>query len=163
MSKKHLLILILIISIISENYINGQVGISRIEKILISRVKKDKTKFSTWDFHKPNIITYVKIHNTTKDTIRFVFTPPNCNLFIPYNEKWEKFALNFAYNDTIDSIEILPDSSKKLSLRWLINQDFFLKIKKNKLEFKMRNTHIKIDLGLNNIVLVKTKKIVIRE
>lgn len=89
-------ILLFMISLIFLGYMaKGQSIDFRITKIQLFVTGNNKNKISTWDFHKPNIITQIEIKNKTEDTLRFIFAPPNCTLSFILKNKLEKQFLNF--------------------------------------------------------------------
>jgi hypothetical protein len=135
---------------------------SHIEKIFVLREKKNKTTYTTWENHRPNIAVRLKLNNRTSDTLMLRCEPSNCNFEYFYKGVSQKEAVSYAFNSSIDSIKILPNTSKKVYLMWLINPKVFLKLKRETLTKIMRASFISIDSGKQTIISTKPQKIIFR-
>lgn len=157
-------ILLFTFSLIFLGHIAKGQGIDfRITKIQVFGKGNDKNKISTWDFHKPNIITQIEVKNKSEDTLRFIFAPPNCAFSFILKNKIEKQYLNFAYNDFLENEVILPHDTKKLSLMWLINPILLTKTTKNDLIKNMSKSYVTIDYGLHKLVSLKTNNVIVKK
>jgi hypothetical protein len=146
--------------IVLVNKINGQEVDIHLKKIQVFKNNKVKNKISTWDFHKPNIITDVTIDNKSSDTLKFTFNPINCILFFSLRNKWEKEFLNFAYNDSIENEIILPQSRKKVSLLWRIEPKLILST--SNLKKKMSKSYITMNFQSHKLISSKTKNVTVK-
>lgn len=138
---------------------SGQQITFQIEKIEVFKSNKSITTFSSWDFHKPNMVTSTKIINGTKDTIRFEFEPSNCYLNLNLTNKTERIDLNYAYHNELDGFTIFPESKMELQLMWHINDRTLSKMNKKVLIKKMQSAYITIESNNKKIVSSKTNKI----
>ncbi len=139
---------------------SGQQVTFRIEKIDVFKPNKSKTTFSSWDLHKPNMVTSTKIINGTKDTIRFEFEPSNCYLNLNLTNKTERLDLSYAYHNELDGFTVLPESKIELQLMWRIDDDILSKMNKKVLIKKMQLVYITIESNNKKIVSSRTNKIV---
>ncbi len=159
MKRAQIFTFVLLFSI--SNILEGQVINFRIKKIQVFVKERTKNKISTWDFHKPNLITEIEIKNNTEDTLKFTFETPNCVLWFNVNNRREKLLLNFAYNNFLESESILPHSAKNLSLLWQIDPLFISGIPKNELIKHISKSYLTLDYGSYQLVSTRTTNILI--
>jgi len=160
MKKKEILLAFILIFL--RNISNGQSIDIKISNIQVFVKKNTQKKISTWDFHKPNIITHIVIKNESEDTLRFIFTPPNCTFSFILKNKRERQFLNFAYNDFLENEIIMPHDTKNLSLMWLIDPILLIKTTKNDLINNMSKSYLTIDHRSHKLVSLKTSNIIIK-
>lgn len=152
--------ILICLSVIFANEINGQEIDFHLKKIQVFKNGKEKNKISTWDFHKPNIITDMTIDNKTNDTLKFVFNPINCVLFFSLRNKWEKELLNFAYNDSIENEIIMPQSKRNVSLLWRIDPKLLLRT--IDLRKKIAKSYITMNYQSHKLISLKTNNVIIK-
>lgn len=154
------LILVICLFTILVNKINGQDIDFHLKKVHVFKNNKVKNKISTWDFHKPNIITDITIDNKSNDTLKFTFNPINCFLFFSLRSKWEKEFLNFAYNDSIENEIVLPQSRKEISLLWRIDPKLLLSTLD--LRKKISKSYITMNYQSHELISSKTNNVIIK-